>query len=297
MVDSEGLEGDGPTAQASLWGAGHYYSPIPDLGEVRRRHVELFESYPPSLPGIDLRSGEQLELITQLATFYGEMPFTDAGDPSLRYKFDNDFFAHGDAIVLYSMLRLHRPNRYVEIGSGWSSALTLDVRDLFFDEPLECVFVEPYPDRLDMLLRPEDHSSTRVLREPLQQVWQDVVAEIAPGDFLFIDSSHVGKIGSDVLTELHEMIPRLPPGVHVHLHDIFYPFEYPSYWVYEGRFWNEAYLLRALLTDNPKLQIDCFNSYLATFHLDEMKALLPVWAQNTGGSIWLQTRETPQGVT
>jgi len=115
------------------------------------------------------------------------------------------------------------------------------------------------------------------------------VAEIAPGDFLFIDSSHVGKIGSDVLTELHEMIPRLPPGVHVHLHDIFYPFEYPSYWVYEGRFWNEAYLLRALLTDNPKLQIDCFNSYLATFHLDEMKALLPVWAQNTGGSIWLQT--------
>jgi hypothetical protein len=164
------------------------------------------------------------------------------------------------------------------------------VRDLFFDDSMRCVFVEPYPNQLEELLRPEDHSSTRVIRQPLQEVWQEVVAEIAPGDFLFIDSTHVAKIGSDVLTELHEVIPRLPAGVHVHIHDIFYPFEYPAERVYEGQFWNEAYLLRALLIDNPRLQIDCFNSYLAAFHRDETAALLPVWAQNTGGSIWLQTR-------
>jgi hypothetical protein len=289
MVDTTGLADD-EQPQLSMWEAGHYYSPIPDLAEVRRRHVELFETIPPSLPGIDLRAEAQLELVRTLAAYSGEMPFTREGSPALRYRFDNDFFAEGDAVMLYGMLRLHRPRRYVEIGSGWSSALTLDVRDLFFDEPMECLFVEPYPDRLDMLLRPEDHSTVRVLREPLQKVWREVVAALAPGDFLFIDSSHVGKIGSDVLTELQDVVPRLPAGVHVHLHDIFYPFEYPPYWVYEGRFWNEAYLLRALITDNPRLQIECFNSYLAALHHDEVSALFPVWANNTGGSIWLLTR-------
>jgi len=289
MVDPTG-RADDEQPQLSMWEAGHYYSPIPDLTEVRRRHAELFETVPLSLPGIDLRPEAQLERVRALSAYSDEMPFTREGSPALRYRFDNDFFAQGDAVVLYAMLRLHRPRRYVEIGSGWSSALTLDVRDLFFDAPMECLFVEPYPDRLDLLLRPEDHSTVRVLREPLQQVWREVVAVLAPGDFLFIDSSHVGKIGSDVLTELQDIVPRLPAGVHVHLHDIFYPFEYPPYWVYEGRFWNEAYILRALITDNPRLQIEIFNSYLAALHRDEVSALLPMWADNTGASIWLLTR-------
>jgi hypothetical protein len=119
VVDSPHPEDVSQPPQASRWDPGHYYSPIPDLGDVRRRHAELFESSPRSLPGIDLRAEEQIALVREMSTFYAEMPFTEVGDPSLRYKFDNIFFSYGDAVILYSMLRLHRPPRHVEIGSGW----------------------------------------------------------------------------------------------------------------------------------------------------------------------------------
>ncbi len=275
--------------QVSTWPSGHRLSPIPDLVDVRLRHSELFDDPPSALPGIDLETEAQLALLPQLAAFMPEMPFTDRAQPDLRYKLENRFFSHGDALVLYGMLRLHRPHRYVEIGSGWSSALVLDVRDRFFDGDLHCIFVDPNPKRLDSLLRPEDGDSTRIYRQPLEEVWREVVAEVGPGDFLFIDSTHVGKIGSDVLIELHEMVPRLPAGVHVHFHDIFFPFEYPPSWVYDGRYWNEAYLLRSLLTDNRRLKITWWNSYMATFHAQAVSGLLPGWDRNNGGSIWLRT--------
>jgi hypothetical protein len=275
--------------QVERWPPGHYYSPIPDLSEVHRRHSELFDDLPSALPGIELQTEAQLALLAQLATFLPDMPFTDRAQPDLRYQLENEFFSHGDALVLYGMLRLHRPRRYIEIGSGWSSALVLDVRDRFFDGGLSCIFVEPESERLDSLLKSDDQNSTRIYRQPLQDVWRDVVAQVQAGDFLFIDSTHVGKIGSDVLIELHEIVPRLPAGVHVHFHDIFFPFQYPPEWVYDGRYWNETYLLRCLLTDNRRLRITWWNNYLAKRHKDIVSRLLPGWERNTGGSIWLET--------
>lgn len=279
------------TNQVSTFPPGHNKSPIPDLNDVHRRHSELFDDVPDALPEIELDSEAQLALLPQLAAFLPEMPFTDSAQPDLRFKLENPFFSHGDALVLDGMLRLHRPRRYVEIGSGWSSALVLDVRNRFFDGDLSCIFVDPNPQRLDSLLRSEDRDTTRIYRQPLQEVWREVVAEVRSGDFLFVDSTHVGKIGSDVLVELHEMVPSLPAGVHVHFHNIFFPFEYRSSWIYDGRYWNEAYLLRCLLMDNRRLKITWWNSYLTTFHADAVSRLLPGWDRNQGGSIWLQTTE------
>src|SRR5215469_15955389 len=232
------------------WPAGHYYSPIPDLDEIRARQGEIFDDIPDSIPGIDLRPEAQMAFVAELAAFVDEFPYGPGQDRALRYTPKNNFYGLADGLILYCMLRRLRPRRYVEIGSGWSSALTLDVRDRFLGGHLEATFVDPYPERLDALFTEADHNSATILRKPLHVVWRDAVAMIDTGDFLMIDSSHVGKIGSDVLIEIGEMIPSLPPGVHVHLHDIFYPFEYPKEWVFEGRFWNEAYLLRALLTGN-----------------------------------------------
>jgi hypothetical protein len=107
---------------------------------------------------------------------------------------------------------------------------------------------------------------------------------------LFIDSSHVSRIGSDVNQLFLEVIPSLPAGVHVHIHDIFYPFEYPRRWIYRGRAWNESYLLRALLINNDHLQISWFNSYLAHRHRETLAAALPQWGVDPGSSIWLTTR-------
>ena len=152
-----------------------------------------------------------------------------------------------DGLVLFGMLVTIKPKRYVEIGSGWSSALVLDTRQRLLDRDLECTFVEPYPERLHGLLRPEDHDSVTIIERPLQDVDPALFDVLDPGDVLFIDSSHVSKVGSDVNLLLFDVLPRVPAGVWVHVHDIGYPFEYPREWIYEGRAWNEAYLLHVLL--------------------------------------------------
>ncbi len=264
---------------------GHFHSPIPDLDDVRAREAQIF-AVPPSLPGIDLRAEAQLELLPEFEVYAKDMPFgTTTGET--RYRLANRWFAHGDGVALYSMLRRLRPKRYVEVGSGWSSALTLDVNELFLDRAVHCTFIEPDPRRLRALLRTGD--SVELLERPLHAVPPEVLTDLSPGDVLFIDSSHVSRVGSDVNQLLLDVLPALPAGVHVHVHDIFYPFEYPPRWVYRGRVWTEGYLLRALLTGNPRLRITWFNSYLGQFHREPVAAALPAWAPVPGSSIWLET--------
>lgn len=268
---------------------GHFYSPIPDLDDVRRRYNELFNVTPSAIPGIDLRPDEQLQLLPKLAAFASELPFGELPTERCRYGFANGVFEHGDGTILYCMLRHLAPRRYIEIGSGWSSVLALDARDAAPElAALECTLIEPYPDRLNNLLRPGDLETVRMVRQPLAQAIPEL-RRLEPGDVLFIDSTHVGKIGSDVLMLIHQVLPTLSAGVNVHIHDIFYPFEYPPEWLFEGRAWNEAYLLRAYLAFNTKISITWFSSYLATFHRDTVAGMIPTWGVNTGGSIWLRT--------
>ena len=140
----------GPPRTTPYWPPpGHYYSPIPDLAEVRRRRAELFGPMPDAVPGIDLRPEAQLSLLRRFAELHHELPFGDRPTSTLRYGFQNGVFEHGDGTVLYSMLRAHAPRRYVEIGSGWSSALALDVRDRFLNGKLEITLIEPNPGSTD----------------------------------------------------------------------------------------------------------------------------------------------------
>jgi hypothetical protein len=111
-------------------------------------------------------------------------------------------------------------------------------------------------------------------------------------DVLFIDSSHVIKAGSDVVFLLSQVLPSLRPGVLIHFHDIFWPFEYPEEWLRGGRAWNEAYALRAFLQFNSRFEIVFFNSYLGIHEADALRFHLPLFLRNPGGSIWL--RKTPE---
>ena len=269
---------------------GHYYSPIADIREVRSRHDAIF-AVPRSVAGIDLRVSEQLDLAVELGELIEGHPFGDEPAGALRYGFSNPFFGYGDALVLYGMLRKLRPARYVEIGSGWSSALALDLIDLELRGTTSCTFIEPYPDRLHSLLRDEDgqRSDVDIIAEPIANLDTSIFAELSAGDVLFIDSTHVSRVGSDVNSLYFEVLPSLPAGVHVHVHDIFFPFEYIPEWVYEGRGWNEAYLLRAYLINNPKIRVTWFNDYLAKMHRPQITEHIPLWDRNTGGSIWLET--------
>lgn len=243
---------------------------------------------PESIPGLDLNAEGQLALVERFKSFYEEQPFTAARTEDLRYYFDNSYFSYADALVLYCMLRHLEPARIVEVGSGFSSALILDVNERFLDGRARCTFIEPYPDRLLSLLKADDRTAFDLVEAPLQDVDLQLFEELGQSDVLFIDSSHVAKIGSDVNKLYLEVLPALRVGVTVHVHDILYPFEYPKDWIYSGRAWNEAYLLRAFLSFNERFRIMFFNSYLRLFHSQQMVDALPLSARNPGGSLWLE---------
>jgi hypothetical protein len=100
----------------------------------------------------------------------------------------------------------------------------------------------------------------------------------------------VSRAGSDVNLLLFDVLPRVAPGVYVHLHDIFYPFEYPEAWVYGGRAWTENYVLRAFLMHNHDYEITLFGHYLHLHHAETMERLLPLTRQNWGGCFWMRKR-------
>jgi hypothetical protein len=187
------------------------------------------------------------------------------------------------------MLRLLEPTRVVEVGSGFSSAVMLDTRERFLDPGPWLTLVEPHPERLDELLRPGDHEQVTIIPESVQQVPFEVFTTLGAGDVLFIDSTHVVRIGSDVNYLIFEVLPRLRAGVHVHFHDIFWPFEYPRSWVEQGIYWSEAYLVRALLMGSARrYQVRVFNTWLDAFHGERMARLLPLTRANPGASLWLR---------
>src|SRR5688572_14633479 len=202
---------------------GHFYSPIPSLEEIRRSEAKVFATDARELGGIGLNEGSQLALWEALTRYYPEQPFAEQKQPGLRYFFENPAFGHFDAIVLYAMIRHARPRRVIEVGSGYSSCVLLDTNELFHGNGISCTFVEPYPELLLSLIKPEDRSRISIRAKNLQDVDPEVFSTLADGDILFIDSSHVSKTHSDVNYVFFEILPRLQDGVHVHFHDIFHP--------------------------------------------------------------------------
>lgn len=256
---------------------GHFYSPLPDYEEIDKRSSLLFDQSVKEIPGIDLQENQQLQLIETFKQFYKEIPWP-AVDQILKYRyhFDNIYFSYGDTITLYSMMRYHRPKRVIEAGSGYSSAAMLDVDQFFFNSDIEFTSIEPHTERLRKLLKDDDQNRFSLIESPVQQVEISVFEKLEGGDFLFIDSSHISKTGSDVNYLIHHVLPHLSPGVIIHFHDILWPFEYPKKWLKAGRAWNEAYIVRAFLQYNPSFEILFFNSFLEHHHRDQLRKKLPL---------------------
>jgi hypothetical protein len=269
---------------------GHFYSPIPDLAEIAARDVAIFRPADSDLPGIKLNVDSQLNLVKQLKGNYGSVPFTPSPSSANRYFYENPAYSYSDAIFFHLMIRAYKPRRIVEIGSGYSSAVALDTNEMFLGGKCSMTFIEPYPDLLRSLMRPED-AIHRILELPVQDVPLDIFDELDHGDILFIDSTHVSKIGSDVNFIYFEILPRLKPGVLVHIHDVFINFEYPREWVEEGRVWNEQYLLRAFLSFNSRYKILLMNTLVEDLYEDWFQENMPLCLVNRGGSIWLKVQE------
>jgi hypothetical protein len=270
----------------SSYSPGHYYSPIPNLKEIEKNRDRVFQS-PPGIIGIDLNEEGQREFLNNLRPYINEISFSPVKGHSNRYFARNDFFVESDALYYNALLKFKKPKRVVEVGSGFSSAVLFDVIDTAGLKLESVHFIEPYPDRLIKLLKTKDEDQYVLHKSRVQDVAVELFTSLGSDDILFIDSSHISKIGSDVNFLIFEILPILKPGVLIHLHDILYPFEYPEGWVFDGRFWNEAYLLKAFLMFNPQFKVIIFNNYLAQFHrafLEEIDSRLLA----SGGSIWIE---------
>lgn len=267
---------------------GHFYSPIADLDEVKAAAHRIFDPNRRTLPAINLREKEQLELLQTLSGYYQEQPFTPAKQEGVRYYFNNHLYCHSDALFLYSMIRHFRPRRIIEAGSGFSSCVMLDTNQRFFDGKIRIDLIEPYPDRLYSLLLPGERDRINCHEKKLQDVPLDFFRELEENDILFIDSSHVCRVGSEVNHYIFEILPALKPGVLIHIHDVFNGFEYPRPWIEGGISWSEAYLLRAFLEYNDAFEIVLFNTFLEHFHRPFFTEHMPLCLENEGGSIWLR---------
>jgi hypothetical protein len=272
---------------------GHYYSPHPALDEIRGDEARIFGAMPREFPGMDLREDEQLRLLQQLATFYSDIPFGDQPKTGLRYYYDNPYYSYSDGIMLHCMLRHIKPRRLIEIGSGYSSFVTLDTDQYFLGGTLAATFIEPYPERLLSRISNADRARMTVIPKRLQDVDLELFKSLSAGDILFVDSTHVSKIDSDVNRIFFEVLPALAPGVVIHFHDVFYPFEYPKEWIYEGRAWSELYMLRTFLQYNNCFKVLLMNTLMTRFHRQFFEQNMPLCLKNTGGSIWLQKTELP----
>lgn len=268
--------------------AGHYYSPIANLENIKKREIQIWNKKLKT-PGIDLNSKAQLELLKKIEHFYPELPFTFEKQDHLRYNFANNYYSYTDGIILYSLLRHFKPQRIIEIGSGYSSAVMLDTSELFLNYSIHFTFIEPLPGRLMNLLSKKENSTTTIIEKEVQIVPLEIFQTLESNDILFIDSSHVIKTGSDVNFLIFEVLPLLKPGVMIHFHDIYYPFEYPREWVYKGLNWNETYTLRAFLMYNSDFEIILFSDYLHNFYPEAFKGM-PLTYNATGSNIWLRKK-------
>ena len=276
--------------QNQFFPPGHFSSPIPSLEEIKENEKNIFNIDSKSIPSINLNEGKQLKTFDVFKRFYAEIPFKENKQQNLRYFFENPAYSYSDAIFLYCMIRYLKPQKIIEVGSGYSSCVILDTNEIYCDNNIECTFIEPYPQLLESLITEQDKKRVIIIPKRLQDIELSNFKSLDRGDILFIDSTHVSKINSDVNYIFFDILPSLNSGVYIHFHDIFYPFEYPKEWIYQGIAWNEAYLLRAFLQYNDTFEIVFFNTFMEHFHEEKFNSYMPLCMKNRGGSIWIRKK-------
>ena len=271
---------------------GHFYSPVVDPAEARANIDILWPVLPQQIAGIDFNHASHQQILeVDFPAYLPDYHYAETNDGTHR---DDEFYTMNsqfgwlDCRALFVLLRKWRPSRIIEVGSGFSSLLMADVNRRFFDSKCDITCIEPFP---RPFLKAGVQGINGLIEKKIQDVPLGLFESLGTGDILFIDSTHVSKTGSDVNYLFFEVLPRLKPGVHIHIHDIFLPNEYPKEWVLdENRSWNEQYLLRALLMYSCafKVVFGCSYAFAAMPALVQSALNLPNNNSFAGGSIWIQ---------
>ena len=260
-----------------------YYEPMFDA-----RHLRYPLSQERDLQGIDWNVTQQLEMLDgfQYENELNNVPLTPKDE--LTFYLNNTRFESGDAEYWYNLIRLVKPGKIFEIGSGHSTLMAIKAleKNKQEDPAYRCrhICIEPY--EMPWL----EKTSATIVRDKIENLEKSFFAELEENDILFIDSSHIIRPQGDVLFEYLELLPSLGQGVIVHVHDIFSPADYPETWIKEEvKFWNEQYLLEAFLTSNSDWKIIGALNYLHRHHYQKLKAKCPFLTPvRNPGSFYIQ---------
>lgn len=256
----------------------HYESPYPDEVSIK----SFYKNNVCEITEIDFSEQEQYNFFIQTTHYMNE--FIESLKDNDRYNPDNLMYPILDAARYSSIIRHNKSKRIIEIGSGFSTFAALDTNDKWCEGNVKITCIEPYPERLYSRITEKDRNTMCIISDFVQNVDISIFDELKEGDILFIDSSHIAKSGGDIPFEYFNILPRLNPGVIIHIHDILFPFDYPKEWL--GRGYNEAFILRGILTCNDRYKILYFSDYMNKKYFDIVdeshKKLLG------GCSIWLK---------
>lgn len=254
---------------------------------AERRRKEAFEArgglerpayaLSPGMEGFDIAP-----MATALANFGTDLAaLHDPARNQTGYRPGNGYFDSPDADALYLMMRRFRPAQVIEVGCGNSTRIT---RQAIIDGGFDCnlIAIDPYP-RADIAGLP-DHFE----QAGLEEIDTALFDRLQAGDVLFIDSSHLVRIGNDVAHLFCRIIPRLAPGVVIHVHDVFLPYEYPNRFFYDCPSWGEQYVLHAMLQGGGYDML--WPGYLLQRDRADARQALPFLAEGRAQSLWVQKR-------
>jgi hypothetical protein len=254
----------------------YHYSPIPDIEELEKRKV--WERISP-LNGVNFQKDEQVRFLTQLGEQFGnECKWPGKPEIPGQFYLNNHTFSYGCASCLYSMIRLLKPEKIMEIGSGNS---TFVIQEALSKNAIEKgikgdhTVVDPFPN--PGVVKTCDNKY-QIIDKPVEILDISLFSKLQRNDILFIDSSHIAKTGSDVNFLILDVLPILNPGVVVHFHDIGLPYEYPKTYYTNPHFrvfFNESYMLQAFLSCNNQFEILLAMNYLMVEHSALFRELFP----------------------
>ncbi len=249
----------------------HYYVGAPNIIELERTRDEWQKKS--EMPGLHTDLDEQLERLRTVCLSYQSEYAGNAAYLEGQARSYGPGYGYIEAQAVHAVIRHYAPKQIIEVGSGISThcmltALDLNHRNNAAETTLTCV--EPYPSA-----RLRQTPGIELLEKRVQSVPVDVFRKLNSGDFLFIDSSHTVKPGSDVNYLILEVLPVLAPGVIVHIHDIFLPYDFQRNVLKTFLHWSETSLLRAYLTFNERAAVLFCLSHLHYDRQEELKQIFP----------------------
>jgi hypothetical protein len=252
----------------------HYYEPVFNFKKLKKK---LYKDR--NLPGINFNLNQQLNNLSNLI-YANELIELNLKKKSPNYNFNikNQFFEYGDAEIYYQLIRHIKPKNILEIGSGQSTLVALEAikkNRIINKVNTKITCVEPYE---NIWLNSLD---IKILRKKIEDVDKSYYLNLKKGDILFVDTSHIIRPQGDVLKIFFEIIPKLKKGVIIHIHDIFTPKDYPEKWlIKENKFWNEQYLVEALMMNKNKYEIYLMLNYLKNNVYRKLKKICPYLKEN-----------------